>query len=169
MPGLQLAPLGRVARPPRIPGFDYLGLHQYFLTICASERQKVFRSGTTATVVIEQIRHTAHESGFAVLAYCVMPDHLHLLVEGRSASADLRRFIKRAKQRTGRSYSRTAGVRLWQEGYYDRVLRRDEDARAVARYIVENPVRAGLVNLPHEYPHMGSDIWSIEELMDDLM
>ena len=41
---------------------------------------------------------------------------------------------------------------LWQRGYHDRALRRDEDLKAAARYIVMNPLRAGLVKRPGDYP-----------------
>ena len=53
---------------------------------------------------------------------------------------------------------------LWQEGYYDRVLRPEESEAMVARYIIENPVRAGLVTRPSDYPFVGSDEWSLEEI-----
>ena len=58
------------------------------------------------------------------------------------------------------------GERLWQEGYFDRVLRDDADARAYARYIVTNPMRAGLVAGAAEYKYLGTTEWTIEELTD---
>lgn len=73
--------------------------------------------------------------------------------------------LRRAKQTTGRAYARRARQILWQEGYYDRVLRAEEDARAVARYILENPVRAGLAPAPAAYPYLGSGVWSLEDLL----
>ena len=98
-----------------------------------------------------------------------MPDHVHLLVEGKTATADLRRFIKRAKQGAGQAYAHRAGVRLWQNGYYDRVLRPADDAKAVARYIIWNPVRAGLACVPSEYAHIGSDVWALDELIESVL
>jgi REP element-mobilizing transposase RayT len=162
---VRLATRARMSRPPRLQGFHYIGSFQYFLTLCALGRRPAFRDHDLATLVIEQFRRTASEMQFAFLAYCVMPDHVHLLIEGMSAASDLQRFVKRAKQRTGQMHSQRAGVRLWQEGYYDRVLRRDEDARIFARYILENPVRAGLTDAPQQYPYLGSDVWSVEELL----
>lgn len=98
-----------------------------------------------------------------------MPDHVHMVVEGKTDTADLRRFVKRAKQRTGQAYSHQTGTPLWQEGYYDRVLRASEDTRAIVRYILENPVRSGLVRHPLEYPHIGSDVWRVEELLEGMV
>ena len=158
-----------MSRPPRIAGFDYRGPYRYFLTFSTFERRKTFLDSTAATLVLMQYRRTARASAFAILAYCLMPDHLHLLVEGTTAVADLRRFIKRAKQGAGQVYAHRAGGRLWQDGYYDRVLRPTDDAKAVARYIIENPVRAGLVRAPGEYPYLGSDVWRLEELIDSVL
>jgi REP element-mobilizing transposase RayT len=57
-----------------------------------------------------------------------MPDHAYLLVEGLAHDSDLRCFAKMAKQRSGGVYRRRWGQRLWQEGYYERVLRDEDDA-----------------------------------------
>jgi len=104
----------------------------------------------------EQIFTTARLEGFAILAYCFMPDHVHLLVEGVRERADLRRFAKLAKQRSGALYARRVRRALWQKGYYERVLRDVDDAHEIARYILANPVRAGLAWSPIDYPYAGS-------------
>jgi putative transposase len=97
-----------------------------------------------------------------------MPDHVHLLVEGLAAGADLQEFIKRAKQGSAQAYSHRHHSPLWQEGFYDRVLRSEDDAKVIARYIVENPVRSGIVRTPSEYPYLGSDVWRLDELIGSL-
>lgn len=96
-----------------------------------------------------------------------MPDHAHLLVEGLAADSDLRRFVRIAKQRSAYEYSKkTSGDQLWQEGFHDRILRKEDDVRAVARYVIENPVRAGLVSSPGDYQHSGSDVWTIPAILE---
>jgi REP element-mobilizing transposase RayT len=65
-----------------------------------------------------------------------MPDHLHLVVEGLAETSDLRRFIKVMKQRAAYVFRVTFKVPfLWQEGYYERVLRSDEASGIVVRYV----------------------------------
>ena len=59
------------------------------------------------------------------------------------------------------------GGRLWQEGYHDRVLRPEDDVRLYARYVLQNPVRAGLVEDVSTYKHAGSDLWSVSEILRD--
>jgi len=94
-----------------------------------------------------------------------MPDHVHLVLEGLSDSSDLPRFVRDWKQRTALDYRKTTGKDLWQRGYFDHVLRADEDTDIVARYVLTNPVRAGLVADVHEYRHIGSDTSTIGDLL----
>ena len=95
--------------------------------------------------------------GMAILAFVFMPDHLHLLVQGREG-ASLPRFMKRFKQLTAFWFKQQFGESLWQKGYYDHVLRGDEDLVKGARYIIENPVRAGLVRDSRHWEHLGGDL-----------
>ncbi|MGE5834405.1 MAG: REP-associated tyrosine transposase [Acidobacteriota bacterium] len=138
-------------RPPRLPTFDYRGAHRYFVTCCAAERRRVFVEGDFVQVLVQQILHAASEHGFAVLAYVFMPNHLHLLVEGQTADADFRAFMRFLRRRTALEYRRLTLLELWQNGYYERVLRRDEATPAIISYILGNPVRAGLVENATDY------------------
>jgi REP element-mobilizing transposase RayT len=80
-----------------------------------------------------------------VLAYCFMPDHAHLLPEGRD-DTNLIDFMKLFKQLSGYRFKQRTSKPLWQKGYYDRVVRLEEDLEDYALYIFANPVRAGLVS-----------------------
>jgi putative transposase len=85
-----------------------------------------------------------------------MPDHLHILIEGKDNNSDMRRFISSYKQSTGFYYKKKTGLPLWQVNYYEHVLRREEDTTNVARYIFDNPVRKGLVDDFKKYKSLGS-------------
>ena len=157
-----------VSYPKRLDDFCYVGLAQYFLTFCVRGRHKVFICDTAVNSALLHIRESARLQQFSILAYCFMPDHVHLLVEATSAVSDLRAFVSRAKQYSGAAYALKHGGPLWQRGYYERILRRSEDAKSIARYIVNNPVRAELVLSPSDYPYLGSDVWEIEELVGSI-
>jgi putative transposase len=157
-----------MSRPKRLEGFNYVGTYRYFLTFCVRDRLPVFRDAHSVEQTLTQFRRTSTLERFAIIAYCVMPDHAHLLVEGLCADSDFKRFAKMAKQRSGGLYARAQHKRLWQQGYYERVLREEDDARALARYIVNNPVRTGLVETPEEYPFIGSDTWTVTELLESV-
>jgi REP element-mobilizing transposase RayT len=158
-----------MSRPKRLDAVSYIGPAQYFLTFCVRGRRAVFAEDELAKLTLAHFRHAAALHRFAILAYCLMPDHAHLLVEGLGEKSDLRRFAATAKQRSGAGYALRYGGPLWQEGFYDRVLRHSEDARMVARYVLANPVRAGLVESPTAYPYSGSEVWSLEDLIESVL
>jgi REP element-mobilizing transposase RayT len=139
------------------------------LTICTHGRQPAFLDADIVAQTLSRFRNTAKAESFEILAYCLMPDHGHWLIEGTSETANFLRFAKLAKQRSGAAHARKSGTRLWQEGYWERVLRPEEDLKEIAGYIVNNPVRAGLVATASEYPYSGSDIWSLEDLIESVM
>lgn len=94
-----------------------------------------------------------------------MPDHLHLLLVALRDDTDLREFARHFKQTSGYDFVRSVGSgRLWQAGYHHRVLRSSEASASVARYILENPVRAGLTRSFQDYPFSGSSEFTKVEL-----
>ena len=102
------------------------------------------------------------------IAHCFMPDHAHLLVEGRSENSDALAFVHQAKQQSAYEFSKAFDQKLWQPSFYDRILRDDEASLSVARYIFENPVRAGLVKNPEDYPFLGSSRYTLKEIMETI-
>jgi REP element-mobilizing transposase RayT len=149
-------------------GFSYRGKFQYFLTFCTAERQPIFTDEQVASSVARQILQDAAACAFAVPAYVLMPDHGHWLFDGLTDSSSLRPFVKLTKQNTGFAFRRQTGRFLWQDGYHDTVIRDGVHLLDVIRYIVENPVRAGLVQSPEEYPLWGSGTTSREEILKRL-
>jgi len=81
-----------------------------------------------------------------------MPDHLHLVVTAKRSDSDLRQFIVRAKQSAGFYFKKAMQKNLWQRYGYERVLRNEEEKTAFIRYVIENPLRAKLVQSPVDYP-----------------
>ena len=142
-------------KPAHLTAFDYLGLHRYSLTFCTFERLAHFTTSDAVDLVLLQIQRATGEEGFALIAYCFMPDHAHLLVEGQADDSDARRFIRAAKQYSGFYFKQRFGQQLWQRYGFERTLRDDEATLSVARYILENPVRARLVRNPEDYPFSG--------------
>jgi REP-associated tyrosine transposase len=126
--------------------------------MCTFQRAPHFAAPAQIDLVRLEILATAARYAFDVCAYCFMPDHLHLLVHGMGADATLTPFIKMAKQRSGYLFRRRTGAPLWQEGYFERTIRSDEDLAAVALHIQANPVRAGLVVRVADWPHTGGTL-----------
>ena len=153
-------------RPPRLPAICYRGRQRIFVTMCTFQRATVFSQAQHATTSRDQLLLTARAYDVEVLAYCFMPDHLHALLEGLSDRADTARCLAMFRQRSGYQYRQRTSRRLWQEGYFDRLLRCDDSVRAVVSYIVGNPVRAGLCEGAADYPYSGSTRYTVEQLID---
>jgi putative transposase len=124
----------------------------YLLTAVTHQRQHVFNDWRAARLAIAEMR-AIHEAKLAEsLAWVLMPDHLHWLVVIRDVP--LQTLMQRIKSRSAIAINKGCQRhgRLWQKGFHDRALRRDEDLQNVARYIVANPLRAGLVKHLGDYP-----------------
>lgn len=130
----------------------------YLVTTVCKSRMPVFADWRLGRLVVHELR-IAQELGIAdTLAWVVMPDHLHWLCILRKGS--LARLMQRVKSRSAIAVNRATlgNSEIWQPGYHDHALREDEDVKDVARYILANPVRAGLVAKIGDYP-LWDAIW----------
>ena len=134
---------------PRLASFDYVGPHAYHLILTTHNRLPRFRDARLVADCLDDLTASTKRYAFQVLAYCFMPNHLHLLMTGDDG-APLTRFVQHFKQATGH---RQPG--LWQRSSYDHVLRYEEAVEDVAHYIWGNPVRAGLAEDAVEYAFSG--------------
>ena len=132
--------------------------------MCTFERYPYFLEDAHVRVVREQLLLNTGPADMELTAYCFMHDHLHALVEGKSERADARKWIDGFRRRSGFHYRRLFRARLWQEGYFDRVLRREESTVAVVAYVLANPVRGGLCATAGEYRYSGSSRYSVDDL-----
>jgi REP element-mobilizing transposase RayT len=142
-----------MARPPRLSPDAYRNHGACFLTLCTYHRAKVFVDPARIDLVWAQFLRAAAGCDVSLAAYCFMPDHLHYLAERTQENADVHESVQQAKQRSGYFHVQSTGQRLWQPGYYDRVLREREDPLHAIAYMVANPVRAGLVSDASLYPY----------------
>lgn len=143
-------------KTPRFSRLNYLGQAFYFVTFCCLHRTSIFLDAKRCEWMLDLLRSESSANSFNVLAYCLMPDHLHFLAEGLDSSNDLRHFVKSLKIKSSRQYSAQFGLVLWQMGFHEHILRSTESVQSIAWYIWLNPVRKGLVAKPGDYPHLGS-------------
>ena len=129
--------------------------HQvYCITTVTRDRHPLFTDITAARLLVRELRRL-HEYGNVIsLAWVIMPDHLHWLIQLNDGWT-LSRVVKTLKARSALTINRHLCQHgsLWQRAYYDRAARKDEDICQIARYIVANPLRAGLVRNIGDYPH----------------
>ncbi len=133
--------------------------HAYLVTTVTEDRDPIFRDIWCARVLARALQYQAAKGHAHTLAYVVMPDHLHWLLQlgERQSLSQVVAVTKRwSAEQINRGRFQTGP--LWQAGFHDHAVRADEDLRALARYVIHNPVRAGLVGSVLEYPHWDA-IW----------
>lgn len=122
-------------------------------------RNPLFHDFHCGRVIVQEMRALSDGKTLTSLAWVIMPDHVHWLFQigdELTLSQAMKRFKARSALRINRFLNRRDPV--WQRGFYDHALRREEDLGAVARYIVGNPPRAGLVKHVGDYP-LRDAIW----------
>lgn len=147
----------------RLKHHDYSAEREYYLTICTHNRSPIFSRKESCTVGLKAIKHTCPECQIYLIAYCIMPDHIHLLVLP-TGDISVSEFVRRFKARTACKLRKQGKlVEVWQRGFFDHIVRKDKHVNEIARYILLNPVRKGLVEYFDEYPFSGDSLNIKEE------
>ncbi|WP_340678629.1 transposase [Paraglaciecola sp.] len=126
----------------------------YSITTVTYERQRIFNDFKSARLLIQTLQQSQHDQQTETIGFVVMPDHLHWMFS-LNQNIKLSVLMMTIKGRSARNINllRTTSDPVWQSGYYDHCLRNDEDLRKNMRYIVANPLRAGIVSSLKLYPH----------------
>ena len=126
----------------------------YCVTTVTNDRYPFFVKFTAARLLVGEMRHLHINGQVVSLAWVIMPDHLHWLLQlsGESSLSDV---VKLLKGRSSRKINEALGRQgsLWQRAFHERAMRREDNIRNIARYIVANPLRAGLVSDMRDYSH----------------
>lgn len=124
----------------------------YLLTAAVDHRRPVFADWRIGRMLVAELR-AEHDSGRVnSLAWVVMPDHLHWLLSLQEGT--LGTLMQRVKSRSAIAINAALhrADQFWRKGYHDHGMRVEEDLPAMARYVVANPLRAGLVGSLRDYP-----------------
>ena len=126
------------------------------MTICSADRIPRFTDARFADAIVAHLALQASASRVTLHAYCLMPDHLHLLVSP-NGGISLVGFVQAFKSRSTRlAWEHGHDGAIWQPRFYDHFLRQEEDIRRVVEYILNNPVRQGIVADWHDYRWCGA-------------
>ena len=116
----------------------------YHIVLTCKDRRPVFTDPCLAKHAVQSMKRLTPEA--ETIAFVVMPDHIHWLIKlgDKKSLSDVVRLLKVF-------ITHKAGS-IWQKGYYDYALRKEDDMKGIARYIILNPVRAGITKTIREYP-----------------
>jgi REP element-mobilizing transposase RayT len=153
-PGHQALRQGRASLPH----------HCYLVTTVTAARRRWFGTSASARAVARLMIEQGTWGDARVHACVLMPDHWHGLLQLGDRDG-LPIVMNRLKALSAKAVSHKGDkAQVWARGFHDHALRRDESIREVARYIIANPLRAGIVSHPLDYPY-----WDTAWLLDDLL
>jgi REP element-mobilizing transposase RayT len=148
-------------RPHRLD-LIYIEQPLYFVTFTTRDRRSIPSLGDAQLALHEYARHAIDKFNIALGRYVIMPDHVHLFVRGGPdftlsvCVGGLKRAISAALLKAAQPTGLPPKVGpLWQPGFFDHILRSDESYAEKWNYVRNNPVRAGLVKTPDEWPYQG--------------
>lgn len=124
----------------------------YLITVITDERVPWFQQFDLGCTMCRCMEMSDQNSDSRMLCWVVMPDHFHALV--RIGKEDLSSVVRRLKAGSASRLNRQIGRkgRFWMPGFHNHGLRSEESLKDIARYIVGNPLRAGMVTKYGDYP-----------------
>ena len=129
----------------------------YFITTCTFKRRAILASKEVAAMLIDEWLDAHRRHGWAIGRYIIMPNHVHFFYSAELGAKPLPIFMQRWKEWTSKRIARELKLsgRVWQEEFFDHVLRSSESYTQKWDYVEENAVRAGLVESSDECPWQG--------------
>ena len=141
-------------RSNRLLNYDYSEDRPIHVTICTDDKKNIFVSEVRAKIAINELLKTAQDLRFRIICYCLMPDHLHVVVSPGDSKISFSKFLNIFKGRTTSAFRKAEGImKIWQRSAYDHIIRVEEDLGAIIQYIRNNPVRKGIVEKAEDYPY----------------
>ncbi len=114
---------------------------------------KWLRDARAAGVLVDTLRRGDQELGHYLLrAFVVMPNHVHVLIEPRIDPVHVLKGIKGTAARAINRVLCRTGQPLWQDESFDRWVRNEAEFGRIRAYIERNPVKAGFVSRPEDWP-----------------
>ena len=141
--------------PPRLTDiYATYSTPLYYVTICTHHRQAILATPAIHNA-FREAGCTAGQHGAAIGRYVIMPDHIHLFVR-IGHSAKLSTTITCLKRNISKQiHSSSPNIKVWQSGFFDRLIRNNESYTDKWTYVYLNPVRAELTLTPEEWKFQG--------------
>ena len=138
-------------KPPRLDRF-FREHPIFFCTLTTLDRQAILANDMVHGILLDHARRSARRGVAWYGRYVIMPDHMHLFIRPAQPHR-LGLLLGRFEQRVTMAIGRPGKV--WQPGLFDHVLRSPDSYEQKWAYVRENPVRAGLVPRPEDWPYQG--------------
>jgi putative transposase len=141
----------------------YVGRVVVAFTLCIKDRISIFTSESLCHHFRQLLFEEARQQGCDVIAYVFIPDHCHIILEGKKDNSQTLDVIKRFKQKSGFWFYQNRMDVRWQKDFYDHIIREDETLEKHINYLLENPIRRGISTDWHDYRFKGSMVYNFDE------
>ena len=135
---------------------NYRGRVRVAFALCVEGRKLLFTNAEVCDIFLGILREMGTKHDCLNWVYVFMPDHVHLIMEGKNEDTDLWKMIVEFKQKTGFWLSRNCQDISWQKSFYDHLLRTEDELKRQIIYVLDNPVRKKIVHEWREYKYSGS-------------
>jgi REP element-mobilizing transposase RayT len=147
----------------------YRGTACVALTLCIKNRVELFKTSQIIDAFVHILDDSATKFNCIIPVYCFMPDHQHMVITGTNDEVDLLKAIINYKQKTGFWMSKNQVGASWQKDFYDHIIKKEEKLATHIRYILDNPVRKGLVSDWQDYPFKGAIGCELDDILEGIV
>jgi REP element-mobilizing transposase RayT len=151
-------------RKHRLHDEMYIGLEAIAFTITIKPREKLLTNKYIFEQLTSILKKEINNNNCECLAFVMMPDHLHIILQGKDDKSDIKKTIVNFKQFSGFWFRKSKYNFKWQKDFYDHIIRDDNDIMNQVYYVLNNPVRKELVQDWKEYPFIWSSEYDLNEL-----
>jgi len=143
---------GYVSRKVELKRF-YLTHQLYFITSVIENRAPIFINENYAQILLRVLDQYSKKFSIGIIAFVVLPDHMHLLISPKTKRYSISDFMKSVKGKSAIEINKITGRkgRLWQHQFLDHVVRSKEDYRLHIEYTPYNPIKHGLCDKPEDF------------------
>ncbi|MBU1075817.1 MAG: transposase, partial [Spirochaetes bacterium] len=127
----------------RLPLDQYIGNIRAGFTLCIKNNEHIFNEMKLVNQFLQYLIESLSKYNCQNWIYVFMPDHVHLILEGKTDDSNLWKAMVLFKQKTGYWFSKNMNNITWQKDFYDHILRTEEDLKKHIFYLLNNPVRKG--------------------------
>jgi putative transposase len=134
-----------------------------FITCVTRERYPYLKSRTDIDLFFSTLTRVQQTNPFEIIAHVILPDHFHCLIKVNHPSGDFSTVMHSLKRNYTRNYKRAHNIQktlsIWQRGFWDHVIRDEQDFGTHLDYIHWNPIKHGWVNKPEDWPYSTYRDW----------
>ena len=127
----------------------------YSVTCNTYSRRPIFADNKAADFLLHTLGYYKQVLRFILYCYCIMPEHLHLIIQPHMKRYDISQIMKHTKGAFARAHNiiKYKSGPIWRSRFYDTMLRDEDSLMTRINYILQNPVKGNIIKQAEDYPY----------------